>query len=143
MYILAQNFWHLEHDILVSNFAARKEFTSFHPLFRVNFDPVQLHKLLVQALTAPGVSKTRYGNYDKLEFLGDAILKYVTVLTLSTNNLAAKVKSLCAKKNDIVSNSNLFNLSQVCDIPSLLQTENSPWLSCGFPGTCAIQSRCV
>jgi len=143
MRVLAENIWHLEHDILVREFASRQDFSALHPMFRGDFDSKLLHRLLVQALTAPCVNKPRFGDYDKLEFLGDAILKYACVVTLIPTNVAAKVNSLSAKKNEIVSNNNLFNMSQASSIPSFLQTEASPWLKGVVPGTFAIKQRDV
>ncbi|PVH94346.1 P-loop containing nucleoside triphosphate hydrolase protein [Periconia macrospinosa] len=58
--------------------------------------------LILQALTASSVGEQ--SNYQRLEFLGDCILKYITSLHLMSQNLHSPESFLTGKKGKLVSN---------------------------------------
>ena len=134
MRILAENFWKIEHYLLVEELINSKQFPVLRPQIG-KWSPSKQRQLLVEALTAAAVCHPMYGNYEKLEFLGDAVLKYGAVATIVMENQHAAIEQLVVKKNDVVSNEMLFRLSTEQQFPELLQTTSSPWTSGCFPGT--------
>lgn len=134
MGVLAENFWKLEHCLLVEELIHAEQFPIFRPEFG-QFSPDKRRRLLVQALTAAAVARPLYGNYEKLEFLGDVVLKYGAVATIVAQNKDASIGQLVVKKSDVVSNETLFQMSTLMQLPEMLQTENSPWTRGCFPGT--------
>ena len=133
MRVLAENFWKFEHCLLADEMINAEQFPILRPQFG-KFSEDRRRQLLVQALTSAAVSKPLYGNYEKLEFLGDVVLKYGAVATIVARNKGASIGQLVVKKNDAVSNETLFRLSKLMNLPEVLQTSNSPWMDGCFPG---------
>lgn len=67
----------------------------------VEFDSLHI-PLLVQALTSSATGE--HDNYQRLEFLGDCVLKYITTIHLMADNLIAPESYLTQKKSKVVSN---------------------------------------
>ena len=88
-----------------------------HLLRPVDFKNLQL---VLEAITATAARESR--NYQRLEFLGDSHLKYLTSLTLVSQNPRYHEGILSHQKDHIVSNSRLARASLAADLDKYIRT---------------------
>jgi dsRNA-specific ribonuclease/ERCC4-related helicase len=77
---------------------------------------------LLEAISAPA-AQTTAGDYNRLEYLGDAILKFCTELQLVAQHLTFPEAFLSAGKDRIVCNSNLAQASREAGLDQFILTE--------------------
>ncbi|KAF2847785.1 dicer-like protein-like protein 2 [Plenodomus tracheiphilus IPT5] len=86
----------------------------------VSFEPLDL-PMVMMALTSSSADDTE--NYQRLEFFGDCILKFVTSLHLMAANLKEPESFLTQKKGNIVSNGSLARASVAAGLDQYVITK--------------------
>ena len=109
--LLIPSILHVVENNLVAEHLAK------HLLKPVNFQDFQL---VLEAITATAARETN--SYQRLEFLGDSHLKYLTSLTLLSQNPRYHEGILSHKKDHIVSNANLARATLACGLDKYIRT---------------------
>lgn len=95
-----------------------------HQLNAAIMRPVQMSSIttILEAISAP-VAKEQVGDYNRLEYLGDSILKFCTEFQVLAQHTTWPEAFLSAEKDRIVRNSNLAEVALEAGLDEFLLTE--------------------